>query len=132
MTRLLSCTLARSFLYYPCLAPNPHVIVIVSSAFACLCLLGTYRFLSVFQQTAIIIGEAKHGLWRLQNNGFIREYRRFSHIGLDQNLDPNSENLTAEQLEILNTNYNAFIPGKQLCVNAVNAFNVNKRVFHLH
>ena len=33
------------------------------------------RFLSVFEQVALLIGERKHGLWRYQENGFIRVYR---------------------------------------------------------
>ena len=72
---------------------------------------GTYRFLSVFQQTSIVIGEPKHGVWRVQDNGFIREYRRYAHIGLDQDVDPNSGNLTTQQLELLSNNYASFLPG---------------------
>ena len=36
---------------------------------------GTPRFVSVFEQTALVIGEPKHGIWRFQENGFIRVYR---------------------------------------------------------
>ena len=36
---------------------------------------GTYRFLSMFEMMAIFIGEEKHGMWRFQENGFIRVYR---------------------------------------------------------
>jgi len=65
----------------------------------------------VFQQTSIVIGEPKHGVWRVQDNGFIREYRRYAHIGLDQDVDPNSGNLTTQQLELLSNNYASFLPG---------------------
>ena len=27
---------------------------------------GTYRFMSVYEQTAVVIGEGKHGIWRIQ------------------------------------------------------------------
>ena len=33
---------------------------------------GTYRFLTIHEQTAVLIGEGKHGVWRIQENGFIR------------------------------------------------------------
>ena len=60
---------------------------------------GTYRFLSVARQTATLIGEPKHGLWRIQDNGHVRCYRRNGKIGLDKDVDPNGE-LTKEQLQV--------------------------------
>ena len=36
---------------------------------------SSIRFLSVFEQVAVNIGERKHGMWRYQENGFIRLYR---------------------------------------------------------
>ena len=36
---------------------------------------GTHRFLAVHEQTALLVGEGKHGVWRFQENGFIRVYR---------------------------------------------------------
>ena len=36
----------------------------------------TYRFVNVAEQVFTMTGEGKHGLWRVQENGMIREYRR--------------------------------------------------------
>ena len=72
--------------------------------------IGTYRFLSVIRQTAVLIGEPKHGVWRIQDNGHVREWRRHGNIGLDQNVDPNSASLTPEQMNIIAENYASFIP----------------------
>ena len=36
---------------------------------------GTYRFLSMYEMMAMFIGEEKHGMWRYQENGFVRVYR---------------------------------------------------------
>ena len=46
---------------------------------------GTYRHLSVQEQTFFMIGEPKHGLWRVQDNGHVRMYRREGRLGLNQN-----------------------------------------------
>jgi len=35
---------------------------------------NTYRFLTVREQIFNMIGEHKHGLWQVQESGFIREY----------------------------------------------------------
>jgi len=35
----------------------------------------TYRFLSIREQVLSFIGEAKHGLWRVQENGMVRLYK---------------------------------------------------------
>lgn len=43
---------------------------------------STHRFLSVHEQTAILIGEGKHGVWRFQENGFIRVYRHKDKEGI--------------------------------------------------
>lgn len=43
---------------------------------------ATYRFLSVREQVLTVIGEAKHGLWREQDNGIIRLYRKEKATGV--------------------------------------------------
>ena len=44
---------------------------------------GTYRFLSMFEMMAMFIGEEKHGMWRFQENGFIRVYRdKSKNVGI--------------------------------------------------
>ena len=47
----------------------------------------TYRFVNVVEQTLTMIGEGKHGLWRVQDNGTIREYRKKGAKGLPENAD---------------------------------------------
>ena len=47
----------------------------------------TYRFVNVVEQTMTMIGEGKHGLWRVQDNGTIREYRKKDSQGLMQGED---------------------------------------------
>merc|ERR1712203_248869 len=61
---------------------------------------GTYRHFSIIEQTAMHIGEPKHGVWRVHDNGFIREYRKTGRIGLHSGVDANSANLTTEQKDI--------------------------------
>ncbi len=47
----------------------------------------TYRFVNVIEQTFTMIGEGKHGLWRVQDNGTVREYRRKDAEGLPDGVD---------------------------------------------
>ena len=71
---------------------------------------GTYRFLSIIEQTAWLNGEPKHGLWRYQDNGMIREYRKKGKKGLVDGVDPHDPNLTSEQKQIIRDNYAHHIP----------------------
>ena len=48
---------------------------------------NTYRFVNVVEQVFTLIGEGKHGLWRIQENGMVREYRRAGKQGLPVNAD---------------------------------------------
>ncbi|XP_066912681.1 uncharacterized protein [Clytia hemisphaerica] len=52
---------------------------------------GTYRFLNIAEQVATMIGDGKHGLWRVQHNGFIREYRKKGATGLPPGIEANSQ-----------------------------------------
>ena len=61
---------------------------------------GTYRHMTIVEQTAVMEGESKHGVWRVQDNGHVREFRRHGKIGLHKDVDPNSDSLTAEQLTV--------------------------------
>ena len=70
-----------------------------------------YRFLSVTEQTATMIGEPKHGLWRGQESGFIREYRKAGKAGLKDGLDANDwANLDLAQRNAVYDNYAHYIP----------------------
>lgn len=42
----------------------------------------TYRFVTVAEQVMTMIGEGKHGLWRMQEAGTIREYLKSGETGL--------------------------------------------------
>ena len=43
---------------------------------------GTHRFLALHEQTGLLVGEGKHGVWRFQENGFIRVYREERKEGI--------------------------------------------------
>ena len=47
----------------------------------------TYRFVNVAEQVLTMIGEGKHGLWRIQENGTVREYLKKGAAGLPQDAD---------------------------------------------
>lgn len=66
----------------------------------------TYRFITIAEQVLTMIGEGKHGLWRVQENGTIREYLRPGAVGLTEGADPSSP----ESLATINNDYASFIP----------------------
>jgi len=45
---------------------------------------GTYRHFTVHEQTAMMIGEGKHGMWRIQGAGFVRVYRTQGEEGIKE------------------------------------------------
>lgn len=66
---------------------------------------STYRFLNVTEQVFTMIGEGKHGLWRIQENGTVREYLRKGAKGLPKDADLNS----AENQQIIRNNYSDYL-----------------------
>ena len=59
----------------------------------------------------VAIGEPKHGLWRGQESGFIREYRKSGMTGLEDGVDANDwDKLDQSEKDIVNNNYASFIP----------------------
>ncbi|MFT7414448.1 MAG: hypothetical protein ACI9FO_001107 [Methylophagaceae bacterium] len=67
---------------------------------------STYRFVNVVEQVFTMIGEGKHGLWRVQENGTVREYLRVGAKGLVPGAD-----LTAKQAQIIIAeNYSSYLP----------------------
>lgn len=64
---------------------------------------NTYRFFNVNEQVATMIGEGKHGLWRYQDNGTVREYLTMAAKAAGQGLvageDPNNSALFDEASE---------------------------------
>jgi hypothetical protein len=66
----------------------------------------TYRFVNVAEQVLTMIGEGKHGLWRVQESGTVREYLKKGATGL-----PESANLSAtDNFAKIANNYDAFLP----------------------
>lgn len=66
----------------------------------------TYRFVNVVEQTMAMIGEGKHGLWRVQDNGTIREYRKKDTQGLPDGTDLFDE----ANLATIENDYASYIP----------------------
>lgn len=66
----------------------------------------TYRFVNVVEQTMTMIGEGKHGLWRVQDNGTIREYRKKDAPGLEDGAGLFDE----DNLATIETEYASYIP----------------------
>jgi len=66
----------------------------------------TYRFVTVAEQVLTMIGEGKHGLWRVQENGTVREYLKKGASGL-----PATADLAAkENLAKIESDYSAYLP----------------------
>ncbi len=66
----------------------------------------TYRFVNVVEQTMTMIGEGKHGLWQVQDNGTIREYRKKDAQGLPDGADLFDE----VNLATIENDYASYIP----------------------
>ena len=66
----------------------------------------TYRFVNVVEQTMTMIGEGKHGLWRVQDNGTIREYRKKDAQGLKSGADLFDEN----NMATIENDYASYLP----------------------
>ena len=69
---------------------------------------GTYRFLSIIEQTALLIGETKHGVWRVQENGHVREYRQYGKTGLIDGVSANDPNLQDFQMKSIKNDYSHY------------------------
>ena len=68
----------------------------------------TFRFINVAEQVFTMIGEGKHGLWRVQENGMIREYLRAGAAGLRAGADL----ADPENLAVLERDYSHYLPGE--------------------
>lgn len=66
----------------------------------------TYRFVTIAEQVFTMIGEGKHGLWRVHESGTIREYLRPGATGLPEGADV----MAPKNLELLTESYASFIP----------------------
>lgn len=66
----------------------------------------TYRFVNVAEQVLTMIGEGKHGLWRVQESGTVREYLKKGATGLPENANLSA----ADNLAKITNDYAAFLP----------------------
>ena len=66
----------------------------------------TYRFVNVVEQVFTMIGEGKHGLWRIQENGTVRFYLKRDGKGLDKDADI----FAAENQQQIEANYSHYLP----------------------
>ena len=82
---------------------------------------GTHRFLALHEQTGLLVGEGKHGVWRFQENGFIRVYRAEGKEGIPavkkevvldlESVEEGEEDEERNRLfEILQNNYKNYDP----------------------
>ncbi|AFI85665.1 hypothetical protein [Methylophaga nitratireducenticrescens] len=67
---------------------------------------STYRFVNVVEQVFTMIGEGKHGLWRIQENGTVRFYLKRDGQGLDKAADI----LAVENQQHIEDNYSYYLP----------------------
>lgn len=65
----------------------------------------TYRFFNVNEMVATMIGEGKHGMWRYQDNGTVREYLKNGGTGLPASALGSVQNPDAATLAALEANY---------------------------
>ena len=68
---------------------------------------NTFRFVNVNEQVFTMIGEGKHGLWRIQEAGFIREYLIPGKTGLKKGADANDP----KNLATIKGDYSSYIVG---------------------
>jgi hypothetical protein len=66
----------------------------------------TFRFVNIAEQVFTMMGEGKHGLWRLQENGMIREYLRSGATGLA----PGDDLYDPANLPAIRSDYSHFLP----------------------
>lgn len=66
----------------------------------------TYRFVNVVEQVFTMIGEGKHGLWRVQEMGSVRQYLRKGKAGLPEGADFNDP----KYQDIIEDHYSAYLP----------------------
>lgn len=67
---------------------------------------STYRFVNVVEQVFTMVGEGKHGLWRVQEKGTVREYLKKGAQGLPKGADL----MAPENRSIIEKSYSAYLP----------------------
>jgi hypothetical protein len=66
----------------------------------------TYRFVTIAEQVLTMIGEGKHGAWRVQESGTVREYLKKGAAGLPENADL----FAPEHLAKIESDYSSYLP----------------------
>ncbi|CZF85856.1 hypothetical protein [Grimontia marina] len=66
---------------------------------------STYRFVNIAEQVFTMIGEGKHGLWRVQENGNVRLYRRRNAEGIQ----PGSDLYAEEAVKKIGNEYGYYL-----------------------
>ncbi len=66
---------------------------------------NTYRFFNVNEMVGTMIGEGKHGMWRYQDNGTVREYLKNGGTGLPASVLGSVQDPDAATLAALEANY---------------------------
>lgn len=69
---------------------------------------STYRFVNIVEQVFTMIGEGKHGLWRVQENGTVRLYRQNNSEGIPVDADLFSD----KYADLIKHNYRSFLPSE--------------------
>lgn len=70
----------------------------------------TYRFITVAEQVMTMIGEGKHGLWRMQENGTVRLYLRPQAQGFSVGTNVNTVSADAINAAYLSHDYSIGFP----------------------
>lgn len=66
---------------------------------------STYRFININEQVLTMIGEGKHGMWRIQEKGTVREYLRKGATGLPKDVDL----FAIKNKKIIDQNYSHYL-----------------------
>lgn len=69
---------------------------------------STYRFVNVVEQVFTMVGEGKHGLWRIHEKGTVRQYLKKGAEGLAEGADL----YATENQHIIEANYSAYLPNE--------------------
>ena len=95
--------------YYSTISDIPHL----PSFSGYMATTSTLRFFDIREQTLVMIGEPKHGLWRNQENGMVREYLKEGMDGLTAkevaSLKENGmESMSERQKLIIKNSYSSY------------------------
>ncbi|WP_334108924.1 hypothetical protein [Methylobacillus sp.] len=67
---------------------------------------STYRFVNIVEQVFTMIGEGKHGVWRAQESGYVREYLKKGQTGLRDG----SDLMAPQNQKVITERYSSILP----------------------